>query len=166
MRKTFTFLFLLLMTITISAQTTATVDGIKYILDGSTATVTYPNESRPESKNPSSYTGDITIPAIINYEGTDYNVTTIGERAFYAAEISSLALPEGLLTIGKKSLMGSKIAELNVPNSVTKLGDEAAESCPNLKTITLGEHNADNNWGAWVFWRSSGAYDVYMVCDM
>ena len=166
MRKTFTFLFLLLMTITISAQTTATVDGIKYILDGSTATVTYPNESRPESKNPSSYTGDITIPAIINYEGTDYNVTTIGERAFYAAEISSLALPEGLLTIGKKSLMGSKIAELNVPNSVTKLGDEAAESCPNLKTITLGEHNADNNWGAWVFWRSSGGYDVYMVCDI
>ena len=166
MKKILSFFSVVLVAISLSAQTTVTVDGIKYILDGNTATVTYPNESRPGSSNPSSYTGDIMIPAIINYEGTDYNVTTIGERAFYAAEISSLALPEGLLTIGKKSLMGSKIAELNVPNSVTKLGDEAAESCPNLKTITLGEHNADNKWGAWVFWRSSGGYDVYMVCDV
>ena len=155
------------MAITMSAQTTATVDGIKYILDGSTATVTYPNENKPDdSDNRSSYTGDIVIPATITVDENTYNVTTLGEKAFYRAKINSISLPEGLLTIGRKSLMGSKITELNVPNSVTKLGDEAAESCSNLKVITLGEHNADKNWGAWVFWRSSGGYDVYMVCDI
>ena len=155
---------LALLAIAATAQTTATVDGIKYSLDGSNATVTYPNDSRPGSSNPSTYTGDITIPASINVDGTDYTVTTIGERAFYGASISSISLPEGLTTIGKKSLMNSTISELTVPNSVTSLGDEAVESCSNLTKITLGE-GGGGTWGAWVFWRSSGAYEVYMICD-
>ena len=167
MKKIISLFSFVLIAISMSAQTSVTVDGIKYNLDGSSATVTYPNEARPDDgDNRSSYTGDIVIPPTITVGETTYNVTTLGERAFYRAKINSISLPEGLLTIGKKSLMGSKIAELTVPNSVTKLGDEAAESCSNLKKITLGEHNADNKWGAWVFWRSSGGYDVYMVCDI
>ena len=59
MKKTFILLSFVLMVITASAQTSVTVDGIKYNLDGSTATVTYPNDSRPGSSNPSTYTGDI-----------------------------------------------------------------------------------------------------------
>lgn len=152
------------MVITASAQTSVTVDGIKYNLDGSTATVTYPNDSRPGSSNPSTYTGDITIPSTITVDEVTYNVTEIGERAFYAANISSISLPDGLLTIGKKSLMSSGIAELNVPSSVTKLGDEAVEGCSNLTTITLNE-GSGGTWGRWVFWRASDAYDVYMICD-
>ena len=165
MKKIITFFSLVLVAIATSAQTSATVDGIKYTLDGTTATVTYPNDSRPGSSNPSTYTGDIVIPPTINVDGTDYNVTTIGERAFYAANISSISLPEGLVTIGKKSLMNSKITELTVPSSVTKLGDEAVESCSNLTTITLNE-GGGGTWGAWVFWRESGGYQVYMICDV
>lgn len=150
MKKLFFFMSLMLTAIALSAQTTATVDGIKYSLDGSTATVTYPNDSKPSSSSPSTYTGDIVIPATITVDETTYNVTTIGERAFYAADISSISLPEGLTTIGKKSLMNSKIAELTVPSSVTKLGDEAVESCSNLTTITLNE-GGGGTWGAWVF---------------
>ena len=164
MKRLITIFSLAFTAIAASAQTSATVDGIKYNLDGSSATVTYPNESRPGSSNPSSYTGDITIPPSINWDGTDYVVTAIGERAFYNANISSINLPEGLLTIDKKALMNSKITELTIPSSVTTLGDEAVESCPNLTTITIGE-GGGGNWGAWVFWRSSGAYEVYMICD-
>lgn len=164
MKKLFSFMSLMLAAAALSAQTTATVDGIKYTLEGSTATVTYPNDSRPSSSSPSTYTGDIVIPATITVDDATYNVTTIGERAFYAANITSISLPEGLVTIGKKSLMNSKIGELNVPSSVTKLGDEAVESCSNLTTITLGE-GCGGTWGAWVFWRSSGGYEVYMICD-
>ena len=108
MKRLTTLISLVLMATMLSAQTSVTVDGIKYELDGSTATVTYPNESKPSSSSPSTYTGDIVIPATINYEGTDYAVTSLGERAFYAADISSITLPEGLVTIGKKSLMNSK----------------------------------------------------------
>ena len=165
MKKLTTFLSLVLTAIALSAQTSVTVDGIKYTLSGSTATVTYPNDSRPGSSNPSTYTGDITIPATITVDNVTYNVTEIGERAFYASSISSISLPDGLLTIGKKSLMGSGIAELNVPSSVTNLGDEAVESCSNLTTITLNE-GGGGTWGAWVFWRDSGGYNVYMICDV
>ena len=165
MKKTISLICLLLMAITASAQTTTTVNGIKYILDGSNATVTYPNDSKPGSSNPSSYSGDIVIPPTIIVDETTYNVTSIGERAFYAANITSISLPDGLLTIGKKSLMGSNIAELTVPSSVTKLGDEAVESCSNLTTITLNE-GGGGTWGAWVFWRDSGGYQVYMICDV
>lgn len=165
MKKFITFLSLVLTSVCMSAQTSATVDGIKYNLDGSTATVTYPNSSRPSSSDPSTYTGDISIPPTITVDGVDYSVTTIGERAFYGASISSISLPDGLLTIDKKSLMYSGIAELNVPSSVTKLGDEAVEGCSNLTTITLNE-GGGGTWGAWVFWRDSGGYNVYMICDV
>ena len=134
MKKSFILLSLVLMTITASAQTTATVDGIKYTLDGNNATVTYPNDSRPGSSNPSTYTGSITIPATITVDATEYTVTAIGERAFYGAGITSISLPEGLTTIDKKALMGSSITELTVPNSVTKLGDEAMEPAPMMST--------------------------------
>ena len=163
MRKTITLIYLLLMSITISAQSTATVDGIKYILDGSIASVTYPNDSEPGT---SDYTGDIVIPATITVEGTTYNVTAIGNKAFRKASITSISLPEGLLSIGNEALYKTSITELTIPNSVTKLGNDAVESCSKLKTITLGEHCADNKWGAWVFWRSSGGYEVYMICDV
>ena len=163
MRKTITLIYLLLMSITISAQSTATVDGIKYILDGSNASVTYPNDSEPGT---SDYTGDIVIPATITVEGTTYNVTAIGNKAFRKASITSISLPEGLLSIGNEALYKTSITELTIPNSVTKLGNDAVESCSKLKTITLGEHCADNKWGAWVFWRSSGGYEVYMICDV
>ncbi len=163
MRKTITLIYLLLMSITISAQSTATVDGIKYILDGSNASVTYPNDSEPGTSN---YTGDIVIPATITVEGTTYNVTAIGNKAFRKASITSISLPEGLLSIGNEALYKTSITELTIPNSVTKLGNDAVESCSKLKTITLGEHCADNKWGAWVFWRSSGGYEVYMICDV
>ncbi|MBR4644513.1 MAG: tyrosine-protein phosphatase [Bacteroidaceae bacterium] len=165
MKKLITFFSMALVAIAISAQTSVTVDGIKYILGDGTATVTYPNDSKPSSNDPSTYTGAIVIPATITVDDVTYNVTEIGERAFYASSISSISLPEGLQTIGKKSLMGSGIAELNVPASVTKLGDEAAESCSNLTTITLNE-GGGGTWGAWVFWRDSGGYEVYMICDV
>lgn len=113
----------MLTAITLSAQTSVTVDGIKYTLDdeGKTATVTYPTEGEPGSSNPNTYTGDIVIPATINVEGTDYNVTAIGKKAFRSSTITSISLPEGLLTIGKEAICKTDITEITVPNSVTKL---------------------------------------------
>ena len=162
MRKLLLFFSLVLTAFAVSAQTSVTIDGIKYIIEGDNATVTYPNESEPGT---SEYTGDIVIPPTINVDGTDYNVTAIGKKAFRKASITSISLPEGLLSIGNEALYKTSITELTIPNSVTTLGNDAVESCSSLTKITLGEHIADNKWGAWVFWRSSGAYDVYMICD-
>ena len=61
----------MLLSIAAWGDTTATVDGIKYKIDTDkkTATVTYPNDSQPSGDSPSTYSGDITIPSSINYEG-------------------------------------------------------------------------------------------------
>ena len=162
MKKLFTFFSLVLAVIAVSAQTSATVDGIKYTLDGTTATVTYPNDSEPGT---SEYTGDIVIPATITVDEVTYDVTAIGAKAFRKASITSISLPEGILSIGKEAIYNTKITEITVPNSVTTLGRYAIGQNSKLQTITFGEHIADNPWGEWVAWRSSGGYEVYMVCD-
>ena len=165
MRKPISFFSLMLMAFAVSAQTSVTVDGIKYNLDGSNAIVTYPTEGEPGSSNPNTYTSDITIPPSINVDGTDYKVTAIGKKAFRSSTITSLSLPEGLLSIGDEAICKTNITEITVPNSVTTLGKYAIGQNSDLTKITFGEHIADNNWGKWVAWRSSGAYEVYMICD-
>lgn len=162
MRKIVFFFSMALISITLSAQTTATVDGIKYILSGNTAAVTYPNSSEPGT---SEYTGDIVIPPTITVDEVTYNVTAIGMKAFRKAAITSISLPEGLVSIGKEAIYNTKITEITVPNSVTTLEKYAIGQNSLLKKITFGKHNSDNPWGEWVAWRSSGGYEVYMICD-
>ena len=64
------------------------------------------------------YTGDVTIPESVTYEGTDYNVTAIGSRAFYEC---------------------SGLASATIPNSVTSIGTEAFCRCDNMKSVKLPE---------------------------
>lgn len=161
MRK-FYFIVLALTALAASAQTTATVDGIKYILDGSSATVTYPNASAPGT---SEYTGNIVIPAQVIYEGVTYDVTGIADYAFRYATITSITLPEGLLSIGKEAIYKTDITEIVVPNSVVTLGESCISENANLQTLTFGSHIADKKWGVWVAWRMTGGYEVYMYCD-
>lgn len=168
MKKLLTTFSLALLAIAATAQTTATVDDIKYILDGSTATVTYltDNGSEPGSSNPNNYTGDIVIPPSINVDGTEYAVTAIGKKAFRSSTITSISLPEGLLSIGKEAICKTSITEITVPSTVTSLAQYAIGQNSKLKTITFGEGGGGSTWGEWVFWRSSGGYNVYMVCDI
>ena len=82
MKKILTIFSFALMAVSLSAQTSVTIDGIKYNIDGSTATVTYPNDTEPGT---SEYTGDIIIPATITVDDVTYDVTAIGAKAFRKA---------------------------------------------------------------------------------
>ena len=127
MKKILSFFSVVLVAISLSAQTTVTVDGIKYILDGNTATVTYStdNGSEPGSSNPNNYTGSVVIPATVTVDDVTYNVTAIGKKAFRSATITSISLPEGLISIGKEAICKTDITEITVPNSVTSLAQYA-----------------------------------------
>ena len=53
-------------------------------------------------------TGNIDIPATVEYNGTEYKVVEIGNKAFYDC---------------------SELTSVNIPNSVTDIGDRAFRYC-------------------------------------
>ena len=65
----------------------------------------------------SKFTGsstEITISATISYKGTVYNVTSIGEKAFYVC---------------------SGLTSVTIPNSVTSIGEDAFKGCSDITDI-------------------------------
>lgn len=116
------FTVLLMMAATSAWADKVQIGNLYYNLNSDgTATVTYPNESAPSQTNPSSYKGDITIPATVDYGGQTYKVTAVGDSAFFYSTITSITFSEGLNTIGNNSFARCKsIKTVVLPNSVTQ----------------------------------------------
>lgn len=108
-------LSILVLALLLSATATAydfEVDGICYNIEGTNASVTFGNNE---------YTGSVTIPATVTYNGTTYPVTAIGLLAFrYCTGLTSI----------------------DIPNSVTEIGNYAFEGCTGLTGIDIADVNA------------------------
>ena len=115
-------------------------------------------------KNNIQYSGAIEIPEIVEYEGENYNVTSIGNSAFYNCyNLTSVIIPNSVTSIGKRAFqwceymttvtISNSIDIINdysfscckrlnsviIPNSVTTIGACAFERCISLTTITIPE---------------------------
>lgn len=126
------------------------IGGVYYFLDFDTheATVTYKNDKFD------GYSGNVTIPGHISYEGTDFTVTTIGDRAFRECNIGTLTIPNTVRKIATtfysadiekmvfeegsqlKDLGGLcfnalsvKDMEVNLPEGFTELPTHVFQSC-------------------------------------
>lgn len=121
------------MTLLASAQHKVNIEGIWYNLDLETgqAEVTY---AGPNAQAYVEYSGDLTIPATVNYENKEYRVTSIGDEAFYECnKLTDVELPEGLERIGNKAFVAcTELWYINFPTSLKSIGEEAFYYCQNF----------------------------------
>lgn len=133
--KTFlTSIAMLLCCVSVSAHDFE-VNGICYNITSSTTKtveVTYRGNDYDNWQDPSTkYSGSITIPQTVIYKGNNYNVTSIGERAFfYCSGLTNITISEGVTSIGSCAFNDcSELTSITIPNSVTSIGDEAFGIC-------------------------------------
>lgn len=105
------------------------------------------------------YSGDIIIPESVNYDGSNFKVTSIGKSAFaYRSSLTSITIPKNVTSIGSGAFSGcnnlrSVICHCSIPEScfrgmtslkevilgeeVTKIGDNAFEGCSGFTSINI-----------------------------
>lgn len=123
----------------------ATIGGIRYDLRNNNQTaVVIPIGSYNEAgfpASPNTYSGQITIPEKVNYNGKDYTVTAIGNRAFYySANLNSISLPATVTKIGDEAFdYCNSLSTVGDLSNVTSIGEKAFYFCTSLTSITIGD---------------------------
>ena len=104
------------------------------------------------------YSGSITIPSTVPYNGTTYSVTAIGDFAFSqlvqdnkltangepmigdtSSPLTSVTIGSSVKTIGTGAFeYAEALTTITIPNSVTTIGSEAFRYCTGLKNVTIG----------------------------
>ena len=106
------------------------IGGIYYELGGNEATVT---------SGSTSYSGSVVIPASVTYDGKTYDVTAIGDYAFYNYNgyPNSVRIPESVKAIGDYAFYDCYYCSIDIPQNVTSIGRYAFAYCYSLTSATL-----------------------------
>ncbi len=84
------------------------------------------------------YSGQITIPSYIEYEGKLWNVTRIEAYTFKNCNLSSVIISEGVTSIGKEAFYGCKyLNSVSIPSSLTSVEEEAFYECEQIEAVHI-----------------------------
>ena len=117
-----TMLLLVLLSMMDIKVNASIIDGINYSIN---------NKNKTASVVESSYTGHISIPESIEYNGEKYDVTSIGAGAFsHCSGLTSLTIPSSVTSIGTSAFSGcSGLTSLTIPKSVKAIYDNSFSGC-------------------------------------
>lgn len=105
--------------------------GIYYRITGSnTVEVTC-----EDPDNHCSYTGNVSVPATVTWNGTTYNVTAIGEWAFSEARQVNLNASDGT---SQRGYTPGSLKSVSLPSSVTIIKPYAFSWCTGLTQVSIG----------------------------
>ena len=115
------------------------VDGIYYNImseEDKTVEVTYQGDAYGAIEE---YSGAVSIPATVTYDGMEYSVTSIGYYGFcYCLDLTSVEIPNSVTSIGNYAFHGCyALTSVEIPNSVTSIGDNAFSNCKGLVSLII-----------------------------
>ena len=140
MRKKLSTLFVALVATTALWAEDFSVDGIYYqIIADKTNEVWVTFRGSDWNSYTNEYSGSVTIPSVVTYNGTTYSVTTIGRAAFYnCSKLTSVTIPNSVTQIGGSAFEScSGLTSVTIPNSVTLIGNSAFKRCSGLIYATI-----------------------------
>ena len=110
------------------------VDGIYYNINGNEVSVTCKDGYYH------SYSGSVTIPETVTYNGKTYTVTSISWDAFRnSTGLTKVDIPNTVTSIGFQAFSKcSGLKSLIIPNSVKTIDQRAFEQCTGLNSIDIG----------------------------
>ena len=116
-------------------------DGAKIYYDitsstDKTVSVTYQGSSSTENVE---YSGEITIPETVTYNGTIYSVTSIDSYAFSTCSgLTSVEIPNSIIHIGEEAFINCVgLSSITIPNSITSIGNYAFYNCIALRELQI-----------------------------
>lgn len=107
-----------------------TEDGLVYVLDCGKLTAKLIQSPKA--------TGDVIIPATLNYKNQDYKIVTIGEAALSnnkAIKSIKFGQDSPLNAIEKQAFASSSIESISFPVNLTRIGEGAFGNCDNLQKV-------------------------------
>ncbi len=119
------------------------VDGLYYNITGNKANPTCEvTKNIIPNSNYSDYTGSITIPEFVTYQGMTFNVTSIGEMAFYYSKITDISIPKSITKIERSAFKDcTKLIHFYNMENLIELGDYAFFGCGSLVSISIPNVN-------------------------
>ena len=94
------------------------------------------------------YTGEITIPSSINFNGEDIIVDFIGSSAFANATITKVTIPSTVYFIGSQAFYHCEsLTEITLPEGLREIGVSAFAGCPFTSHTNPGTVTKINSYG-------------------
>ena len=116
-----------------------TIKGIVFEIDGIYYGLNNSKKQAVVTSDDKKYTGSVTIPSAVTYDGVTYSVTSIGDGAFSdCSDLTSVTIPSSVTSIGEKAFYYcSALTSVTIPNSVTTIGKNAFNNCFGLTSLII-----------------------------